>query len=85
MTRYTVVWHEEAKDHLAQLWIDAENRNAITQAADKIDRHLAIDANLKGLPLEGNLRYLTISPLQILFVVSEPDRLVKVLVVALQK
>jgi len=44
-----------------------------------------MDANLKGLPIEGNLRYLTISPLHTLFVVSEPDRLVKVLVITLQE
>jgi len=83
MTRYTVVWHEKAKDQLAQLWINATNRSAMTRAADKIDQYLVSDANLKGSPLEGNLRYLTIPPLHTLFVVSEPDRLVKVLVVAL--
>jgi len=85
MTRYTVVWHGKARDQLAQLWIDSENRSAITQAADNIDRYLALDANLKGLPIEGNLRYLTIPPLHALFVVSESDRLVKILIVTFQE
>lgn len=82
MTRYTVVWHHQAHDELAQLWIDAENRAAVTLAASMIDRHLVTDASAKGTAAPDNLRQLAIPPLRVLFAVSEPDRLVRILCVA---
>ena len=36
MTRYTVVWHQEALDELARLWIDAPDRTAVTLAAGHV-------------------------------------------------
>ncbi len=47
MTRYTVVWHQEARDELATLWIEASDRNAVGLAAGAIDRHLLTDAEPK--------------------------------------
>lgn len=79
MTPYTVVWHQDAKDQLAVLWMKASDRNVVRLAADKVDSHLATDAESRGSPVEGDLRQLVIAPLQVLFAVSEPDRLVKVL------
>ena len=82
MTRYTVVWHQEAHDELARLWLEAPDRNAMGLAANAIDRHLAGDASEKGIAVPDGLRQLTISPLRVIFAVSEPDRMVKILVVA---
>ena len=79
MTRYTVVWHQEALDELARLWIEAPDRRAVTFAASAIDRHLVVDASEKGAAVPDNLRQLTIPPLRVLFAVSEPDRIVRVL------
>ena len=79
MTRYTVVWHQEALDELARLWIDAPDRAAITLAASAIDRHLAADASEKGTAVPNHLRQLTIPPLRVLFAVSESDRRVRIL------
>jgi len=79
MTRYTVVWHQEARDELAQLWIEAQDRNAVTLAARAIDRDLAADAPEKGVPAPDALRQLTAPPLRVLFAVSEPDRVAKIL------
>lgn len=84
MTRYTVVWHQAALDLLAQLWIEAEDRNAVGMAANAVDRSLANDAESKGAPATGAIRQFTVSPLRVLFAVSEPDRLVKVVHVALE-
>ena len=78
MTRYTVVWHQEALDELARLWIDAPDRTAVTLAASAIDRHLAADAPEKGTPVPDNLRQLTIPPLRVLFAVSELDRIARI-------
>jgi hypothetical protein len=82
MTRFTVVWHADARDELARLWIVATNRGALTSAADAIDRELAVDASLKGNGIPDGLRQLTVVPLRVLFAVSEADRMVRVLEVA---
>ena len=78
MIRYTVVWHDDSKSQLAQAWIDATDRQSVTQAADAIDAILAWDAPAKGTLVEGELHELSIAPLRVLFGVSEPDRLVKI-------
>ncbi len=82
MIRYTVVWHDDVQNELAQVWIDATNRDAVTQAARFIDIHLSRDAASKGTSIADNLRVLVVPPLRAFFAVSEPDRLVKVLYVA---
>jgi hypothetical protein len=79
MTRYTVVWHQEALEELTELWMGASDRTAVTLAASAIDRHLAIDATEKGIAAPDDLRQLTIPPLRVLFVVSELDRIARVL------
>lgn len=38
--KYTVVWNETAEVDLAALWIEADDRQAIADAADRIDRDL---------------------------------------------
>jgi hypothetical protein len=79
MTRYTVVWHQEALDDLTRLWMDAPDRTAVTLAASAIDQHWAADASEKGTAIPDDLHQLTIPPLRVLFAVSEPDRMVRVL------
>ncbi len=82
MIRYTVVWHDEAQNQLAEIWINASDREAVTLAANATDRHLANDAESKGTKIEGDLRQLVVPPLRLLFSVSEPDRLARILDVA---
>jgi hypothetical protein len=82
MTRFTVVWHADATDELARLWIAATDRQALRSAADAIDYELAVDAPLKGSGIPDSLRQLTVAPLRVLFAVSEADRMVRVLEVA---
>ena len=82
MTRYTVVWHDDAQDQLAELWMNASDRRLVTLAANAIDRHLANDAETKGIGVEGGLRQAIVPPLRLLFSVSEADRIVKILDVA---
>ena len=81
MTRFTVVWHQGALDELATLWIEAADRRAVASAAGEIDRYLVSDAEGKGTPIVDVIRQLTVPPLRILFAVSEPDRMVRVLLV----
>lgn len=68
MIRYTVVWHVEARDELAEIWTGARDRNAITAASNLIDRQLADDATTKGVELSEGLRGLFVPPLRVLFV-----------------
>jgi hypothetical protein len=79
MTKYTVVWHQGAQEELAELWMDARDRNAVTIAANVIDRELSQNAAAKGVEVSEGLRALFTPPLRILFTVNEDDRVVEVL------
>lgn len=79
MTRFTVAWLRSAQDELLSLWLEAENRQEISNAGNGIDRELRHDADLKGTVRADGLRSLSISPLRVIFNVRENDRLVTVL------
>ncbi len=83
MTRYTVVWLRDAIDELGEIWMAAEDRNAVTAASAEIDRELACDATSKGKPLSEGLRVYDAPPLRGVFSVSDPDRKVEVVRVRL--
>ena len=83
MIRYTVVWHDDALNQLAQIWMDASDRDSVTAATNAIDRQLADDASAKGTAVEGDLRLSSIPPLRVLFAVIEADRLVRILDISL--
>lgn len=76
--RYTVTWDHGAEEELAQIWMDALDRQAVTDAAYRIDRRLRSGSADLGWPYEGN-RVLFDEPLAVTFVVSPDDCLVKVL------
>jgi plasmid stabilization system protein ParE len=38
---FIVLWTEFAESNLARMWLDAHNRDALSRAADEIDRALA--------------------------------------------
>jgi hypothetical protein len=78
MIRYTVVWHGSAQDELAELWIAARDRNAVTAAAHVIDVELSHDAAAKGVEVTEGLRAFFAPPLRILFTVDEGNRVVEV-------
>lgn len=78
MTRYTVIWEDDADSDLAEIWLAFSDHNATTAAAHLIDRELAEDAGLKGGELKEGLRVLVVSPLKAIFAVFEDDRIVKV-------
>ena len=83
MTRFTVVWTQRASDQLAQLWLDSDKREAVTSAADAIDRQLRDDPDDKGSIATEKTREFFEPPLRILFSVREPDRIVEVIRIAL--
>lgn len=83
MTRYTVVWVQSVEDELVEIWLSADDRNAITSATDTIDRELGMDAESKGEDAAEGLRSLIVSPLRVIFTVKTDDRIVEVVRVAL--
>jgi hypothetical protein len=83
VTRHTVVWYPFPESELLRLWLAASDKQAVTNAANAIDRELAIDPDTKGSVVRDQLRELNAPPLRVLYLVSEPDRLVKILAVAL--
>ena len=81
MTRYTVSWSNQAQNQLARLWTDAADRQAVTDAANAIDALLSRDPLTKGTTLTEGMRAPEVPALRVLFVVQEPDRLVRVALV----
>ena len=75
--RWTVVWLPFAQGQLANLWMSAPDRQAVTASSDRIDRELAEDADQKGTPL-WPFRMLVDDPLSVLFTVDPGDCMVYV-------
>jgi plasmid stabilization system protein ParE len=78
---YTVVWKPEAERRLADLWLAASDRAAVTRAANRIDQLLQTNPDQQGESRGRGRRILIEAPLGILFVVKPADRIVQVLTV----
>jgi hypothetical protein len=64
---YRVEWVKEALDALTTVWTGASDRNAVTRAAEAIDRALADDPFGVSESREGANRVLTRPPLAAYF------------------
>jgi hypothetical protein len=64
---------------LAELWVQATDRQAITQAANAIEVHLQRHPDTCGESRAGNRRLLIEPPLAVLYTVRAQDRKVTVL------
>jgi plasmid stabilization system protein ParE len=76
---FQVFWSPRANGEMADIWVNASNRNAITAAVDSIDRALRDEPGTQGESREDDERVLFVSPLTVDFRVSEDDRRVEVL------
>jgi plasmid stabilization system protein ParE len=76
--KYTVTWLEEAQNHLARIWNNAPDQQAVADAANAIDKELARSPGGKGTAVSEGLRSLHVPPLHVLFSVRDQDRLVEV-------
>lgn len=85
MARYTVVWNDEALNQLANSWLKVADKASINSAVREIDACLAIDPVTKGLHVMHGLYDLAAPPLRVLFTVSEPDRIARVVHVQLHE
>lgn len=75
---WTVVWHPDATNKLAEIWLQAADRAAVVRATHDIDRTLGDRPELSGVEFYGD-RLLDVAPLSVVYCFSEPDRLVKIL------
>ena len=75
---WTVVWLKAARNHLADLWTLASDRQAVTDAANFMDRTLGQDPYGFSESRTGLTRIMIEPPLAILYDVSEPDCMVTV-------
>jgi plasmid stabilization system protein ParE len=78
MSAYTVTWHPKARDELAHIWLRALDRNAVAEAANRIDQALRDNPENCGEEFYGD-RILVDLPLAITFAVFPNDRRVQVL------
>lgn len=76
--KYMVVWLPSAMNELADIWNRARDRQAVADAANRIDRLLRIDPDLKGRPFH-NRRVFSDPPLVVTFAVYPDDCRVEVL------
>jgi len=76
MARYTVTSHPTMEQRLAELWMAASDRDAMTAATSEIDSTLAADPLRVGESRSDNQRIWFVPPLVIVYEVSQDDRLV---------
>jgi hypothetical protein len=83
--KWTVVYRPAAEGELAKLWLGAADRNAVSMAADAIDRKLRSDPLNAGEMLTDELGVVIQGPLKAAFHISELDRLVSVWAVVMAR
>jgi len=79
--KYTVVWKPEAERRLAELWMEADDPEQLANAANLIEKELAINPEAVGEQRVGSIRVVVVPPLGMHFRVRSGDRQVLVLAV----
>jgi hypothetical protein len=82
---WRVGWTEAAQQQLAQVWLDATDRDAVNRAVAVLDRHLNLDPAELGESRASNRRIAFQQPLAIIFVVEKRLLLVTVIRVSAPK
>ena len=76
--KYTVVWTATAEHELAQIWLDASDRQSVSDAANRLEAELKRDPLRFSRPTSEVFRELYLQPLVVRFNISEDDRRVTV-------
>jgi hypothetical protein len=76
---YTVVWMPEAESQLARIWLNSRLRNAIQEAADRIDAELRSNPHDCGESRDIGRRVMYVGPVGALFEINESSHQVRVL------
>ena len=78
MNGYTVDWSPQALRSLATAWLNARDRQAVTQAEARIDALLAADPLGNGRHLSEGLYILSVPPLVVFSSVDPARRAVEI-------
>jgi hypothetical protein len=78
---YTVTWKPSLKQELANIWLAADDKRAVTEAADAIDKLLHVAPHSVGESRSGATRVIIIRPLAAAYEVFDDDRRVDVLAI----
>jgi hypothetical protein len=70
---YSVAWSDIALAALAAVWNASSNRNAVTRAADRIERAIAADPHGAGVPTFDTVYELALPPLAVEYEVVDAD------------
>lgn len=77
---YSVIWVPNSEQELAEEWLGAADRNAVTAASHALDRDLARDPHGRGIPRSRAPGYMAAElPLCVEYEVIEADKMVRVL------
>jgi hypothetical protein len=71
--KFSITWTPSARSQLVNLWVQAADRQAITDAADRIDQELSRDPEQKGIEWPPYRVYFE-EPLAVLFKVVPDDK-----------
>ncbi len=75
--RYTVIWRAVTRRDLTRIWMLAPDPQAVSIAANRIDRTLRVDPDRKGQWFFGD--WLLIDPpLAVVYTIRPDDRMVEV-------
>ena len=78
---YRIVWKPEAEKRLTTIWLDAADRQAVTDAARMIDWRLSHDPKSQGEGRDAGRRILFVPPLGVIFKVNSRTKTVHVVTV----
>jgi plasmid stabilization system protein ParE len=76
---FAVRWKKVARENLAEIWLQAADRNAVTRATHRIDQLLRSNPEQKGESRDGGRRVLLEPPLGVVFRVRTQGQIVEVL------
>jgi plasmid stabilization system protein ParE len=76
---YTVTYKPSAENELTELWIQAADRQAVADAANRIDGLLGVSPHIQGESRERDTRILFERPVAVQFEIHDQDRVVEVL------
>ena len=78
MIHYMVIQPKWVDEQLAQLWLAASDRSAVTAASHVIYHELSADAETKGEEVEQSLRKFVCGPLWVYYTAHPDDCIVKI-------
>lgn len=70
---YTVGWTKSAEDRLCEIWLQADDRQAVANASDEIDVLLRHRPNEVGEIRKNRNRLLRVAPLEVYYKVFDDD------------